>query len=205
MTAGETAGLATDAAETLRRVEDVRAGTRRAMDAAWFPLLLWGVIVLASAPAVLAGGAAIALYWVLAAPIGIVATMRFFCRRGFEQGLEGRNPVLYVGLSVTIAAACFVLGWAGSDIVAAVGPMYAVALGMLVFAASSRIAQFALASVALIAAATAIVAADPEDPALIAAVVEGILLLAAGLATLIGARARDAGARDAIVPRTRAG
>lgn len=177
-----------EAAETLRRVADVRQGTRRLINAAWFPMLLWGSIVLVSAPITLAPDWAIGVYWLLAAPAGLLLTFRYFRRRALEHGLGTRNWRVYRGLGVAIAVACAALGAAGSEIVSAVGPMYAVALGVLGFAALSRVALYAWAALALIGAATLIVVADPADPILVAALAEGVLLLAAGLAALIGDR-----------------
>lgn len=190
------------AAATLHEVDDVRQETRRLVNAAWFPLLLWGTIVLASAPAILAGGAVIAFYWLVAAPAGLLLTARFFRRRSFEHGLASRHWRIYRGLGVAIAVVCFALGAAGSEIVSAVGPMYAVGVGVLVFAALSRVASYAFAAAVLIVAATLILVGDPGDPALAAALVEGGVLLAAGLAVLLSGGLRTSPGADARRVRT---
>lgn len=185
MTVHETNEAITGAAETLRRVDDVRRGTRRMLNVAWFPMLLWGTIVLVSAPISMASDAVTGIYWLLAASAGLLVTIRFFRRHGFEHGLEPRHRKLYPGVGVAIALTCFALGAAGGEMVSAVGPIYAVAVGMLAFAALGRVGIFAYASAALVAAATLIVIAHPGDPIVVAALVEGSLLLVAGFSILI--------------------
>lgn len=181
------------AAETLRHVDRVSRGTRRRINAAWFPLLLWGAIVLISAPITLAPDALVPIYWILAAPAGVWITIRFFRSRGFKRGIEPRHRRILPVIGVAIGVACFALGWAGGDMVSAVGPMYAVAVGVLAFATLSRIVAFAYVASTLIVAATLIVAVDPGDPTLLAPLVEGALLLAGGLAIIVGEWLHNAG------------
>ena len=188
MTAHRADDPSAGAAETLRHVDHVRHDTRRLMNAAWFPMLLWGAIVLASAPIALASDTASVIYWIVAAPAGLLLTIAFFRRRSSEHGLIPRYRKAYPAVGVGIALASGVLGGAGGETVSAVGPLYAVAAGMLVLAALGRVPLFAGASLALIVAATSIVVADPRDPHVVAALVEGTLLAGSGLAILIGER-----------------
>src|SRR2546428_416303 len=116
------------AAEMLYEAERARTVTRRARRAAWFPLLVFGVVTLAATPlyrqisatghgttssnwlgpvSLFAGGfflrspSALSLYWLIALPAGYAATAVYLRRRAQRDGVA--SPVwAYVGTGLAL-------------------------------------------------------------------------------------------------------
>ena len=146
------------AADTLQAIERVRAETRANLRTFWFPLLVFGSLTLASAAAiVLAGPAAVGVYWSVAAPLGVVVTFRYYHRREQGLGLEAR-PAPYVATAIGMMVGCFLAGALGDQLVSSVtamlGPNLLVSAGYLVFAYLDR--SLPLAGVAIVLAGTAL-------------------------------------------------
>jgi hypothetical protein len=173
--------------QTLHEVEAVRRSTRELLDAAWFPFLVWGVIVLGSAPFTQIGDGepAIGIYWVAAAPAGLAISFWFFRSRELALGLVARNAPVYPAIAVAVAAGAFVLGAAGDGgMLSAVGPLYVVAAGLLGFAVLARSPLTATAAVAIAAVATVVLLVEPTEPAFVAALGQGAVAIIAGLVAL---------------------
>lgn len=189
---GKNSMEATDPIGTLAAVDGVRRNTQNLFDAAWFPLLVWGSIVLASAPFTqLAGGDAVGYFWLIAAPIGVFVTFRFFRVRQIDLGLVARHKTTYIATSLSIAAGSMGLGIAGhGNLLSAAGPVFAVVAGLAVFAAIDRSALLAFSAVMLAAFGAVVVLAEPSRTTLWAAIGEGMILIATGLVAARGGEAR---------------
>jgi len=127
-----------DPAATLRQLEEVRKRTRAGVHPAWFPLVLFGVLGMASAPFCAIGhGLGVGLFWLVAGPAGGIATSVYHHRRSVTlgAGVSGR-PYWMVAAGIFVAA--WLAGAAESERVQTAGPMLAVALGYLAFAYLER-------------------------------------------------------------------
>jgi len=124
-------------ADTLMELRALRLRTRSRLDHYWFPLVVFGGLSIASAPlAWLPDGAAVGLFWLVAAPAGSVAVSIHCRRREVSLGLGARaRPYLLTAGGIFFAAmAAVTLGGAlDLDMLAAVGPPLAVSAGYLVF------------------------------------------------------------------------
>ncbi len=163
----EAAGLVAD----VGRVQRV---TRRARRAIWFPLVLFGIVVLGAAPfyrpwppagsgltfrnlgpvgGYLGGdlvGSAPAWYWLIALPLGYVATAAFLRWRAGRKGVAGRiAPYVVAGLAlfaflvISSPADLHALGlptsvgtflWSNDLAIRGLTPLLPVAIGFLVLA-----------------------------------------------------------------------
>lgn len=193
----------TDASQTLQDVERIRSSARELLDVSWFPFLLWGSLVMTSAvfTQIGDGDAAIALYWMIAAPSGVVATALYYHRRESAIGLFDRREPLYIATAVAMVIGAMLAGALGEGTFAEVGPVYPIAAGLLVFAAINRSVLVAVTAIALAAAATILLITEPDEAALYAALSEGAIMLGAGAVALTGARAREAADGPAVAPR----
>jgi hypothetical protein len=185
-----------EAAQTLRDLEALKRSTRELLDGAWFPLLLWGALILGSAPFTQIGdGEPSGIYWALAAPAGLAATVWFFRSRELALGLAARNGPAYVALAVALTVAAFALGAAGEGgMLSAVGPAYALAAGLLGFALLARSPLTAVVGAAIAAVATAVLIADPAEPTLVSALGQAAVAIVAGLVAMARRGARRVGA-----------
>lgn len=176
------------AAETLEHAERLRHETRATLSAFSFTFLAFGALSLGSAPvAAVAGGGALAIYWALAAPLGILAGERHSRRRERERGLEGWT-IPYLATGALIALGCFaaavLAGALASETAAVAAPTLVVAAGILILAWLDRsppVAVFA-AALAALAAALAVGGLGAEVTATTLALATGLGLLGAGAA-----------------------
>jgi len=167
-----------DPAATLRQLDEVRRRTRVAVHPAWFPMLLFGALGLASVPFGFIGdGAGSGLFWLVASPAGGYATSRYYRNRASSVGAGVRGRA-YTALGITI----FVAAW-GSGVVtgSAAGPMLAVAVGYLAFARLERSWPVAAVSVVLGVAAVLVAVIDPAHGDVVLALVFGLAFTATGL------------------------
>jgi len=176
-----------DAATTLRELETVRQKARGSLNASWLAFLIWGTIVLASAPFTQIGdGAAVGVYWMLATPLGLLITWRAYRSYELRIGLVDRNERLYAAIIATMVVAAFVLGAAGQGgMLSAVGPLIAIGVGLVALGVvKARDLLVAFAGDAMIVLGIVIAVADPDDPALLAALGQGAITILAGLIAL---------------------
>lgn len=177
-----------DAVETLRSVETARHETRNTLRAYWFPLVLFGVLSVVSAPLIAVfGGTVLAVYWPVVGVLGGIATARHYYRREHALGLEGHavgHVLTAAGVVVGASVVGFTAGSSGNEMAAAVGPMMVVAVGYAMFAWLNR--SIALG---LLAAGLAVVAvwlwgagATPDTAAIVLAVAFGVATGGLGVA-----------------------
>lgn len=167
--------------ETLAELGRLRRRTRGTLRSVWFPLVLFGGLTILSAPLYAIGGAALGVFWLVAAPAGIVATSMHFRRRELRLGLEGpAAPYVLTGVAMAVAAWLTGALGGGGD-VSTYGPPLAIAAGTLVFAALDRSVQLAAVAAALFAVAGAVALAGVGSPGPVLAVSFGAGYLIAGL------------------------
>jgi hypothetical protein len=167
------------AKDWLARVREVRVAVRQARPGYWFPLLVFGLIVLVSTPLYVQNPipgshdrsmpaffptgflsdspTRAAVFWVVALPVGFLLVTLYYGMRARRHGVEvSLNAFLLVGLAVfgllvlaSLAGATFFLG----DLaIRGLLPLFVIAFALLVLAFAQRsIGQvgFALAFVAL--------------------------------------------------------
>lgn len=163
---------------TLDELERVRRHTRAAVHPAWFPMLLFGLLALASSPLTLVGdGEAIGLFWFVAGPAGGVATSLYYRRRAITLGAGVRGGA-YVALAVALFLAA---SSAGAVTESAAAPMLVIAVAYLGFARLERSWAVAGVSIALGVAAAVVAVADPSYGDLLLALAFGSSFTSTGV------------------------
>ncbi len=162
-----------EAAEMLYTAGRAHRRARRARQAFWFPLVLFGTITLASTPLyranaapgwhviarplgpaslsagayLLANPALVSLFWLIALPLGYVATVAYYRHRARRQGIA--SPVrayVLVGLALLALLALILasiplagrLVLPGDLVVRGLTPLLTIALGLVVLAWTER-------------------------------------------------------------------
>jgi hypothetical protein len=167
-----------DAVTTLDELERVRRHTRAVVHPAWFPLLVFGLLGLASIPFGFIGdGAGVGLFWLVAGPSGGYATARYYTRRAFAHGAGVRGRA-YTVLGITLFVAAWVAGFVTES---AAGPMLVVAIGYIAFARLDRSWPTAVVATVLGVSAVVVAVADVGLADVILALVFGLGFTATGL------------------------
>jgi hypothetical protein len=167
-----------EAAVTLDELERVRRHTRAAVHPAWFPLLLFGLLGLASIPFGFIGdGIGSGLFWLVAGPAGGYATARYYRQRAITLGAGVRGRA-YTVVGVTLFVAAWVAGFVTQS---AAGPMLVVALGYLAFARLDRSWPTAVVAAVLGLAVVIVIVTDAAHADVILALVFGLGFTATGL------------------------
>lgn len=179
------------AEELMRVVEKDRRRTQRLLGGYWFPLLVFGSLALASAGVrEAAGGLAMGVFWLLAAPFGIGLTSLWYARHSHRVGLA-RAPWAYLATGAGIAVAAAALGLLGHNRpVGYAGPLLAVGLGYAVFAALERSRIAFLFAALVVGAAFALWLAQPREGASLAMAAFGAGAILLGVWNWMQVRAR---------------
>lgn len=172
----------TEVARTLEEIGALRRDTRRALQAFWFPLLLFGTLTLVSSPLfAIADGSGVGLFWAVAGPAGGIATGVYYARRQHRLGLcRPASPYLAVAAGIVVGA--FGLPLLVSGDLEAVVSNLAVAAGYLGFALIERDARIAAIAAVLGAVPLVMLAVAPGSAGLVTALVTGSVLVASGVA-----------------------
>lgn len=173
--------------ELVGELARVRDRSRASASVMWFPLLLFGVLSVLSAPVVAwFGGAALGAFWLVAGPAGGVATGVVSVRRGKRVGAEvPAGP--YIAVAVLILAGALVAGWVGyalgEHLISAAGPPLAISAGYLLFARIERNRALGWTAAGLAALVVALLPTGigPEPLAAVLAVVYGAVFFATGV------------------------
>ena len=175
---GNTTSSPDELAAILRQVEAVRQRTRAAAHPVWFPMLLFGLLGLASIPFGFVGdGLGSGLFWLVAAPAGGVATSRYYRNRAGSIGVGMRGRPYWI-----LGAAIFVAAWVGGALTgSAAAPMLAVAVGYVGLARLER--SWPVAGVAALLGVAAVVVAlgDPAHGDLVLTLLFGLAFSTTGL------------------------
>jgi hypothetical protein len=174
------------AADNLQTIESARSATRSMLDDGWFPLQLWGAIVLMSAPFTqIAGGDAVGWFWTPAAFVGVFFTFRYFKLRSESTGLVSRHKTAYIVTSLSLAIGSMVLGIAGDGgMLSAYGPVLVIAAGLAVFAALDRSSLLAVSAMTMTLLGALLIAFEPARATLWSAIGEGLILILTGFAAM---------------------
>lgn len=179
----------TTAATTLREVERVRGATRESLDPGWVPYLVFGLLTMLSAPFTQIGDEGVeGLYWLVAGPVGLVITWHLYRAREFRIGVLDRQEYLLAAIVAGMVIGATLVGWFADDQLSEAGWMFPIGAGLLAIGALEESPVDAGIGLGLVAAAGALVAVDPAQPATWAAVLGGLILLAGAFATRARAR-----------------
>ena len=118
----------------LTATEAARARTRSVLSTNWFPMILFGLLALVSIPvAEFWSPTAMAVLWLIGAPLGTLATAWWYRSRATEIGVSV-NPWPYAVTAVAIIVGCTVTGiFGGGGPISYAGPLLVIGLGYLVF------------------------------------------------------------------------
>ncbi|MEA3502751.1 MAG: hypothetical protein U9R47_08255 [Actinomycetota bacterium] len=170
-----------DAADLIAHAEDARRRTRDALDGAWFPMLLFGTVTLASAAVAWRyGGESLAVFWAVAGPAGAVATGVFYGLRAKRTGVA-RSPLPYLGVVAVLLVGAFVLPAITTGTLREVISAIWVGACYVAFGRLDRSWSTAMAGGAVVGLILVLLALDPSHLASWAAVVSGTLFLGTGL------------------------
>ena len=174
------------ASDVLRHVESVRTQTRDLLRAFWFPLVVFGLITLASAVVQWAwADPAVGLYWAVAGPLGGIAVGHFYRSRELRLGLS--QPALpYVLTGVGILVGAFALPMLTRGDLQEVVSTFAVAAGYLVFAWLERSGWLFGLALLMAAIPVVVLAAGVDHPGAFTAGITGVALVASGLVSRRG-------------------
>lgn len=174
-----------EAQALLADADAVRAQTRAGLRNLWFPLAVYGPLLMLSAPFFsIWDGAAVAIFWLIAAPAGWLVVSRHYRDRALALG-AGPPARPYITTGVALVAACFLLGGiggaTGAETLAAVGPPLAISVAYVIFAWLDRSIAPAFLAVLLAGLAIALAAGGASNPGPILALAYGASFLVLGL------------------------
>lgn len=177
-----------DAAALLGVVHRARGQTRsRLAELSWLPWVLYGVLSLIAAPMTWWFGAQVhGVYWALAVPVGVAITSWYYRSLEVRIGAESRIAPTLAGAGV-IAIGAFGTGAVGGALgwpmLAATGPAFSVAAGLLIFAAVQRSAGLALAAGTITVPTCVLLVAgtDAHTASMILLMVCGLVGIAVGI------------------------
>jgi hypothetical protein len=185
-----------EARGTLGTISGIQRSTREAVRASWVPYLVFGALAVLSAPVTqIDDGAANGIYWLVAGPIGLAITWRYYRRHEISIGALDRNEYLNAAICAAMVVGATAVGWLTSDSFSQAGWVLPIGAGLLAFGALERGVIEMAAGGAMLVFAGALIAIDPGEAVLIAALGTGAILLVAGFASLPrrGATERSSG------------
>jgi hypothetical protein len=181
-----------EADRLLRTTQAAGQRTRSILAANSFPLILFGVLALASAPVAEAWSwPAIAVLWLVGAPLASVATGLWYRSRELEHGVAAVAwPFIATAVSIVVGATALGIAGRGSALSYA-GPLFVIGLGYLVFARLERSAPVAGLGVGVLVSALALVLLRPPHAYTIGVLVFGIGSVLLGVMSLVRERSID--------------
>jgi hypothetical protein len=161
--------------QLLGTTQEVGRRTRSILAANSFPLILFGLLGLASAPvAEIWPGPAIAVLWLVGAPLASLATGLWYRSRELEHGVAA-NGWPYIATAAFIMVGATTLGFAGrGSALSYAGPLLVIGIGYLVFARLERSVSAATLAVIVIVSAVALAVVRPQHAYTIGAVVVSV-------------------------------
>lgn len=171
-----------DASRTLGEVEELRRQTRGLLRSSWFPLVVFGPLMLVSVPVGLVGGGpVVGIFWAIAGVVGGVAVGVYYRNRALQLGVS-RSPLPYVLTMVVMMGGAFVLPALTSGHLRQVVSLFAIAAGYVVFALLDREPRLVWLGVALGAVPLLFLVVVPDAAAAASSAVLGTAFLISGLA-----------------------
>ncbi len=176
------------AVETLDEIEAIRQRTRSALEWGWAAFFVFGIATLVSALFTrIDGGDHLGEYWLVAAPVACLILLGMVRRMEYERGVLDRAEALYALVIGGMVALAVVVGYAADGLASEVGPVFPIAIGLLVIAGIDRSRLVALTAALLLALGVALAVIGPSHADTWLAVGEGLVLMGAGVL----ARPRD--------------
>jgi hypothetical protein len=166
--------------------------TRSILAANSFPMILFGVLALASAPVAEAWSwPAIAVLWLVGAPLASVATGLWYRSRELELGVAA-NASRFIATAICIVVGATVLGIAGrGGPLSYAGPLFVIGLGYLVFARLERSVPVAAMAVGVLVSAIALALLRPAHAYTVGVVIFGVGSVLIGVVSLVNERRID--------------
>jgi hypothetical protein len=159
------AASSSEALDTLRQLEDLRDHTRALLRSFWFPLVVFDVLTVLSAPVAAAGdGPIVALYWAVAGSTGGSLVSWYYHAREDRIGVS-KSGLPYIATAGVLFVAAFAVGGA-----------------YLVFAWLDRSALLAALGVAVAVVPGVALASSLDHPGPVVAAITGVAILVTGLA-----------------------
>jgi hypothetical protein len=151
------------AKELLDSAEKARRKTRSILSSNWFPMILFGVLALASVPVnQIWSPIAMAALWLVGAPLATLATGLWYRTRESEAGVSV-IPLPYALTAIGIIAGCIVFGIVGrGGVISYAGPITVIGLGYVGFAVLDRSVMGAMFGAAMAAAGIVVFAFRPS-------------------------------------------
>ncbi len=169
------------ASHLLDEVTEVRSRTRTHLQSFWFPVTLFGVITLLSAPFTLIGdGAGVAWFWCIVGPLGGALVGVYYRNREHRLGL-GSPALPYVLTAVAMMAGAFLLPAFVTGPAQASVSSYSIAIGYVVFGVLERSKMLAAVGLVIAAVPTLVIAGDVANPGMVTALLTGAIMLASGM------------------------
>jgi|ERR1700686_2415877 len=181
-----------DADRLLELTHGAGRRTRSILAANSFPMILFGVLALASAPVAEAWSwPAIAVLWIVGAPLASVATGLWYRSRELELGVAA-NARPFIATAVCIVVGATALGIAGrGGVLSYAGPLFVIGLGYLIFARLERSVPVAGLAACVLVIAIALALLRPSHGYTIGVVVFGVGSVLLGLISLVRERRID--------------
>lgn len=169
------------AAITLHEVESLRRRTHGVLRSFWFPLVVFGPLMLVSgALALVAEGPVIAAFWAMAAPVGTAVVCLHYRNRELRLGLSS-SPMPYAAVTVVMLTGAFILPAFTSGDLRGVVSLFAIAVGYCVFAILDREPWLAWLGAALAVVPLIFLVTVPELAAAGSGAILGAVFLVTGL------------------------
>ncbi len=166
--------------------------TRSILAANSFPMILFGVLALASAPvAEVWSWPAIAVLWLVGAPLASVATGLWYRSRELEHGVAA-NAWPFIATAAGILVGATALGIAGrGGALSDAGPLFVIGLGYLVFARLERSVPVAAMAGGVLVSAIALALLRPAHAYTVGVVIFGVGSVLIGVVSLVSERRID--------------
>ena len=174
-----------DAEALLSQVEGVQRKTREDANPVWFPLILFGILSLASAPfGFIEDGKGLGFFWIIAGPAGSALTGWYMTRHDRRLGLHKPGWAQLITAAALIITAFAVVDEGighDSEVLTATGPFFVVAAAYAVFAWLSRSALVARLSATMLLIAIVLSLWLPNGAEVIGSALLGVATLASGV------------------------
>lgn len=181
-----------DADRLLQATHAAGRRTRSILAANSFPMILFGVLALASAPVAEAWSwPAIAVLWLVGAPLASVATGLWYRSRELEHGIAA-NAWPFIATAAGIVVGATALGIAGrGGALSYAGPLFVIGLGYLVFARLERSVLVAAMAIGVLVSATALALVRPAHAYTVGVAIFGLGSVLIGVVSLVRERRID--------------
>jgi len=179
------------AAGLLGELRHLEHQSKSMLSAVWFPLLVGGIVSLASGPAIslIDRTEAPAYYWAFGGPVIGIACAVFYATRRIQPP-AGLASVATVTAVVMVAGA-LLLGTLTSGDVREAAPLLVIGVGLGVFGVLYRSLLVVAVGAAHLGIGWYLGVSDPADPYMVSALVTGLAGCIAGVASLLWSHSAD--------------